>query len=214
MTELLLECGQKVVFIGDSITDCGRRSEPPVGPYGRGYVSMVRDWLIARYPELGLAFENRGISGNTIRDLKARWQEDVIEEEPDVLSVMIGINDVWRQFQDRPDAAVGLEEYEATFRGLLDVTRERVGPSLILVTPYIIESNRGDPFRARMDEYGACVARLAEEYGAALVDAQAAFDQALKGQPSEFWAQDRVHPVSCGHAALAMAFLRTIGFGL
>ena len=211
MPELILEANQKVLFIGDSITDCGRRTEPPVGPYGRGYVSMVRDLLIARYPELGLTFENRGISGNTIRNLKARWQEDVIDEAPDVLSVMIGINDVWRQVQNRGDEAVSREEYDATYRDLLDRTRETLDPTLVLATPYVIDTNREAPFRSCMDEYSACVAGLAKEYGATFVDTQAAFDAALEGRPSEFWAQDRIHPVSCGHAVLALAFLRAMG---
>ena len=105
MCALLFRPNQKVVFIGDSITDCGRRGEPNA-PYGAGYMAMVRNFLIARYPGLNLAFENRGISGNTIRDLKARWEEDVIAEQPGVLSVMIGINDVWRILQNRSAEAV------------------------------------------------------------------------------------------------------------
>ena len=212
MSEPILKPNRKILFIGDSITDCGRRNEPPLGPYGRGYMPMVRDMLIASRPELGLTFENRGIGGNTIRDLKARWEEDVIAEAPDALSIMIGINDVWRQVQNRPAAAELLDEYEATYRELLDRTREEVNPVFLLATPYIIETDRNDPFRARMDEYGACVKRLADEYGATLVDTQAAFDKALEGQPSAFWAQDRVHPISCGHAVLALAFLKTMGF--
>ena len=117
MCALFFKPGEKVVFIGDSITDCGRRGDVH-GPYGNGYVSMVRDFIIARYSGLALGFENRGIGGNTIRDLKARWQQDVIDERPDVLSVKIGINDVWRAVNERHDEAVPLDEFEATFREL------------------------------------------------------------------------------------------------
>ena len=93
---------QKIVLIGDSITDCGRRNEP-FAPYGAGYVKFVRALLLARYPELGLEVVNRGIGGNTVRDLARRWDEDVIAEQPDWLSVKIGINDVWRTMTGRHD---------------------------------------------------------------------------------------------------------------
>src|SRR5882724_7395995 len=77
---LLFEAHQKIVFIGDSITDCGRRDE--AAPYGNGYVSLVRNLLLARYPEQQLTIVNKGIGGNTTRDLAARWKKDVILEQP------------------------------------------------------------------------------------------------------------------------------------
>ncbi len=210
-----LKPNQKVVFIGDSITDAGRQSkEAGCAPYGIGYVKIARDLLIARYPEYNLRIENRGIGGNTIRSLKARWQADVIAEKPDVLSIMIGINDVWRFVANRPADAVPLEEYEATYRELLKETQARTGARIILMDPYVIESNRADPFRARMDTYISCGQRLAREFGATSVRTMDAFDVALKAQPSSYWSQDRVHPDSPGHAVIALAFLRAIGFEL
>src|SRR5437762_2767741 len=104
-SSVIFEQGQKVLFIGDSITDCGRR-EGPHAPYGNGYVALARTFLLARYAELGLEVVNRGIGGNTVRDLAARWQDDVIAEQPDWLSVKIGINDVWRAIANRLDEAV------------------------------------------------------------------------------------------------------------
>ena len=115
---MIFSANQRIVFIGDSITDCGRRDD--AAPFGRGYVSMVRNLLGARYPELHLTVLNRGVSGNTVRDLAARWEHDVIDERPDWLSVEIGINDVWRTFRPgREGDAVPLAEYEATLRRLL-----------------------------------------------------------------------------------------------
>jgi lysophospholipase L1-like esterase len=128
---------QKIVLIGDSITDCGRRNEP-FAPYGAGYVHFVRALLLARYPELGLEVVNRGIGGNTVRDLARRWDEDVIAEEPDWLSVKIGINDVWRTMTGRQAEAVPLEEYRTTYHGLLERTRRETPARLILMEPYVI----------------------------------------------------------------------------
>ncbi len=142
---MIFEQGQKVLFIGDSITDCGRR-EGPHAPYGNGYVALARAFLLARYGELGLEVFNRGISGNTVRNLAARWHDDVISDQPDWLSIKIGINDVWRTISNRLDEAVPLPEYERTYRQLLDQTRARTRARLILVEPYIIAPPvQGDP---------------------------------------------------------------------
>ena len=213
MCALLFRPNQKVVFIGDSITDSGRREEV-LAPYGTGYMIMVRNFLIARYPEWTLTFENRGVGGNTIRDLKTRWQTDVIAEKPDVLSVMIGINDVWRIIAKRNEEAVYLDEYEATYRALLIETREKTNARLILADPYVIETDRTDPFRSTMDRYIERVHALAEEFDAVSVHTQEAFDAALAAQPSSYWADDRVHPRPFGHAVIAQAFLRAVGFEL
>ena len=211
MADLALRKNDKIVFIGDSITDCGRRNEPH-GPYGTGYVSMVRNLLIARYPGLNLTIENRGVGGNTIRDLKARWQQDVIDEKPTFLSVKIGINDVWRAVSGRDSEAVLLDEYETTYRELLQRTREEVGPRFMLVDPYVLETNRDDPFRKSMDQYVEAVHRLAGEFGAISARTQEAFDAAMSQQPSSYWAGDRVHPGAPGHAVIALTVLRGLGF--
>ncbi len=209
---MLFTPNQKLLFIGDSITDCGRRGES--GPYGSGYVSLVRSLLLARYPELHLSFENRGIGGNTVRDLAARWETDVLKERPDWLSVMIGINDVWRSFGGNPHEAVPLSEYAETLRELLDQTREHLGARLILMEPYMIEPDLAHPTRAEMDRYGATVRVLAEERGAILVRTQAAFDEAPAHTTPQDWAADQIHPSLAGHAVIALAFLRAVGFEL
>ena len=212
MTRFALSPGQKVVFIGDSITACGRRGTVHM-PYGNGYVSLVRSFLLARYPEYNLTIENRGIGGDTIRHLKARWAADVLAENPDVLSVFIGINDIWRAITGRPAEAVPLDEYEAIYRELLTETLKHKGETLlILVDPYVIETNHKDPFRERMDAYVACVHRLAAEFHAISVRTQEAFDKALRRQPSTFWSQDRIHPWPHGHAVIARAFLKAINY--
>lgn len=203
---------QKILFIGDSITDADRRRQS--APYGAGYVSLVRNFIVARYPELHLRLVNQGIGGNTTRDLLARWETDVLAEQPDWLSLKIGINDVWRGFRGNPHEAVPLTEYVANLRNLLDQTRARTDARLILLTPYMIEADRAHPMRAEMDRYGEAVTALAQEYGAVPVDTQAVFDAALQHTTPEDWAADQIHPNGPGYALIALAFLRAVGFEL
>ncbi|MET7426242.1 SGNH/GDSL hydrolase family protein [Dactylosporangium sp. NPDC005555] len=202
------EAGQRIVFIGDSITDCGRRDVR--APYGDGYMSLVRALITARFPDVPLTWVNRGVSGNTVRDLAARWDRDAVAERPDWLVVMIGINDVWRAFTGQPEHAVPLEEYEATLRTLLRRAVDATGCRLLLAGPYLIEPDRTEPQRAQSDRYAAAMAELATEFGAPLVAAQEAFDAVLAVSPPALWADDRVHPDLPGHAVLAEAFLRVI----
>ncbi|MEV4415053.1 SGNH/GDSL hydrolase family protein [Catellatospora sp. NPDC049609] len=206
---MIFEQGQRVVFIGDSITDCGRRDH--AAPYGNGYMSLVQAFVTAAHPELGLTWVNRGISGDTVRDLAARWETDVIEQRPDWLSVKIGINDVWRFFQDRADQAVPIGEYEATLRTLLADAVKRTGCRLILADPYLIESDRDDPQYTMTAAYADVVKALAAEFGARHVPVQAAFDRALTTTTPADWAHDRIHPNLAGHAVIARAFLAVIG---
>lgn len=211
-----IAANSKLVMIGDSITDCGRAR--PVGEglfeaLGKGYVSLVDALLGATCPQLGIRVVNVGSSGNTVRDLKARWQSDVLDLRPDWLSIMIGINDVWRQF-DLPrqkEQHVGLEEYGKTLDELVARTRPGL-KGLVLMTPYFIEPNKADAMRARMDQYGAAVKQTAARHGALFVDVQAAFDQVLAYCHPMSLAWDRVHPNQTGHMIIARAFLQAVGY--
>jgi lysophospholipase L1-like esterase len=213
---MIFEKDDKLVFIGDSITDCGRSKPDGEGlfdPYGSGYVNMVKAFLDARYPERPVRVVNKGYSGFTVRGLKEKFQEDVLDQKPTWLSIMIGINDVWRQFDSpkMPEGHVGLEEYEATLEELITAALPSL-KGLILITPYFIEPNRSDAMRARMDAYGDVVRALAEKHKAILVDTQAGFDRMLESMHPMAIAWDRVHPNSSGHALLATCFLQAVGF--
>jgi len=213
---LKLTRGSKWVLIGDSITDCGRAQ--PIGEglfnaLGNGYVSVVDGLLQATYPTEELRLVNVGTSGNTVRDLKSRWQRDVLDLQPNWLSIMIGTNDVWRQF-DLPKMTQGHvlpDEYERVYDELLTKTRPQL-KGLVLATPFYVEPNRQDAMRARMDEYGAIVKRLAAKHDAVFVDTQTGFDFALRHQYAAALAWDRVHPNQTGHMILAKHFLDALGF--
>ncbi len=208
---MLFGPNQKIVFAGDSITDAGRREVNQ--PWGLGYVNQVRDLVVARYPALHLRFVNRGVSGDTTRHLLARWRSDVLAEQPDWLALMIGINDVWRAF-DRLDDAVSLPQYQDNLRKLLAAAQTQTSARLILMTPYMIEPDRTQPMRAAMDRYGAAVKEVAADFGAVVVDTQAAFDRALELTAAELWSVDQIHPNGPGHAIIALAFLQAVGFEL
>jgi lysophospholipase L1-like esterase len=205
---------QTLLFIGDSITDCGRTR--PVGyargGLGEGYVAQVDAMWMALRPDHPIRVVNTGIGGNRIMDLTARWQTDVLDLRPDWLSVKIGINDVWRQFDNPLDPAPStLDVFEKHYRALLEKTRPGL-KGLVLMTPYFLEPDRNNPMRAMMDQYGAKVQELAREYDALFVDTQAVFDAYMARQHTQTLCSDRVHPNRIGHFLLARAFLEVFGF--
>ncbi len=215
---MIFEHGDCLVFAGDSVTDMG--SDHPVGEGfnesqggGRSYVRHIVDLLEAVYPERTLRILNAGISGNTSRDLVARFDRDVVAYHPQWVSICIGINDVWRQF-DRPAQphwAVGPEEYRANMEKMILAARE-TAKGVFLLTPYFMEPLQADPMRARMDEYGAICRELAEEHHCTLVDLQAVFDRYFQHKHSAFIAWDRIHPNYTGACLIARAFLQHCDF--
>lgn len=212
---MLLAPDRKIVFAGDSITDCGRTR--PVGEglnnaLGNGYVSFVDAFLGATKPELRLRAVNMGESGNTVRELEARWKRDVLDLKPQYVSCMIGINDVWRQFDSplQKEIHVGPEEYRDTLDRLIASTTPHV-ERVLVASPFYIEPNKHDAMRARMDEYGSYAREVAIEHGAIFVDVQAAFDGVLKHVHPNALAWDRVHPNATGHAIITRAILKAVG---
>ncbi len=216
MKEFVFGSGDKLLITGDSITDANR-SQPAgeglFGALGTGYVTSIDALIQSTYPELMLRIVNKGTSGNTIRDLKDRWQVDVLDQKPDWVVVMIGTNDVWRQF-DTPwqkEWQVQPDEYQDTYVRLIEQTKSEV-KGLFLATPFYLEPNKEDLMRKRMDEYGQIVKTLATRYDLPLIDTQAAFDDLLETFYPATLAWDRVHPNAVGCMTLARAFLNVFGF--
>ena len=213
---MIFEKGSKILFIGDSISDFDRKR--PVGEglfnaWGTSYVADVGALLGCMYPEMHYRVVNMGISGNQVRVLEARWQTDVMDQHPDWVSVLIGINDVWRQF-DSPEMKeehVSPEDYEACYERLITRTLPHV-KGMVLMTPYFMEPNRQDPMRARMDEYGAIVKKLADKYHLVFVDLQDGWDKLFQHMHPCSIAWNRIHPNQTGHMYIAKQFLNAVGF--
>lgn len=211
---MLIDPNHKMVFIGDSVTDCGRARPIGDGGYalGNGYVANFEALLATTRPETRLRVINVGTSGHTVRHLRDRWQTDVLDLRPDYVACMIGINDVWRQFDApfRREEHVLPDEYCETLNHLLETTLRSV-ERFFLATPFFVEPNRQDPMRAMTDQYGAIVREAAAKHGAVLVDTQAAFDAYAGILPGQILAGDRVHPTALGNMVIARAFLEAAG---
>ncbi|MBO0779185.1 MAG: SGNH/GDSL hydrolase family protein [Ktedonobacteraceae bacterium] len=204
----LIEDGAVVLFQGDSITDHGRfRGEG--SDLGKGYAMMAAAWFQALYPEKRVSFLNRGISGDRSADLRRRWQDDCIDLKPTWVSILIGINDVWRRY-DRNDPT-SVQDYAQAYRTILERTRSELDARLILCEPFVLPTPQDRlEWRADLDPKIDVVRRLAREFGALLVPFDGVFAQASMLRAPEFWAQDGVHPTPAGHALMAQAWLRAV----
>lgn len=199
-------------MIGDSITDCNRARPIAEGnEVGNGYVGLLNALLAVRYPAHGIRVFNMGTNGNNVLDLKARWRKDVLELKPDWLSIFIGINDVWRQFDAplRTEQHVRLEQYAQELEALVRETRPKL-QGMILMTPYFLEPNRQEPMREMMETYADTVRDIAKRYDAVLVDTQIAMDSLLQHLHPMGLCWDRIHPSTTGHMALALAILQAL----
>ena len=211
MSGFCVQDGQKMVLIGDSITDCGRRAE--AAPLGSGYVAFFADLATARHPERDIRFVNRGIGGNTVLDLAGRWEADVVAERPDWLSVMIGINDLHRTLggaQALPPPA-----YREHYTRLLERASEAAGPKLVLLDPFymITEAEAAGPQKTVLDVlpgYIEVVHGLAERFGARRVRTHDMFQAQLRHRPFTAFCGEPVHPNRTGHVLIACELLETM----
>ncbi|MFG2823728.1 SGNH/GDSL hydrolase family protein [Kitasatospora sp. NPDC048365] len=193
-----------VLFQGDSITDAGRDRAVP-DSLGRGYAALAAAAVRTAHP--GATVLNRGVSGNRISDLAARWERDTLAHRPDLLSLMIGVNDTWRRYDS--GLASPVERWEADYRGLLDVLRERVpGVRLLLIEPFLVPVAPAQrAWREDLDPRIHAVRRIARDHGALLLAADGLLAQAaLTGGDPAAIAADGVHPTPTGHRLLAEAW--------
>ena len=189
-----------ILFQGDSVTDGNRgRSADPNHIHGHGYVYLIASYLGATYPEQNWTFVNRGVSGNKVSDLKNRWEKDTFEIHPDVLCIMIGVNDLGH--------GVTPEEYEKNYDELLQWTKERL-PDVRLI---LMEPLWRNPEGEAKDAMRATVRKLAQKYGAVFVPLQADFDAVFDSAPNpKYWVWDSVHPTTAGHWLIFRRWLETL----
>ncbi|OGV31277.1 MAG: GDSL family lipase [Lentisphaerae bacterium GWF2_45_14] len=205
-----LEENSKILFIGDSITDCGRKRENASEP-GNGYVRFLAGMLGASYAELNLKFINTGISGDRVRNLRARWEEDCLAHKPDVVSIMIGINDTWRRFnaaKDHTDTAAYKKDYEFILREL----ESKLKCQIVIVEPFLlpVPEDRKE-WRIDLDPKIGAARELAAEYAAAYVPLDGIFAAAALRNEAAYWTPDGVHPSIQGHMLIAESWLEYTG---
>jgi lysophospholipase L1-like esterase len=204
------------LFQGDSITDGNRgRSLDPNHIMGHGYAFSVASRIGADFPEAGFTFYNRGISGHKITDLKKRWETDTLNLKPDVLSILIGINDTGATI-NKPAEATTTEEFENIYRSLLNDC-QRANPEILFVLgiPFVYPvGKRAENFelwRNDTNNRQVVIRKLAGEFDAVLIDYPAVFDKAIQKAPIDYWIWDGVHPTVFAHELMAREWMKQVG---
>ena len=208
--------GSRLLFIGDSITDMkwGRNEKDRNHYLGHSYVYLIGARLGVDMPAAKLEFFNRGHSGNRITDLKNRWQKDVIDMNPDLLSILIGVND--RKVKEGQTFAI--DPWEATYRELLTRSRAANGDlRIVLIDPFVLQSGwymtKGGEWgvsREQIDQMRAVIGKLAKEFDAVQVPMQDVFDEMARAVGPEQWIWDGVHPLPQGHELIARRWLEEV----
>jgi lysophospholipase L1-like esterase len=204
--------GRVVLFQGDSITDAGRnrdaREPNAAGALGNGYPLLVAAAVLAARPAGALQFFNRGISGNKVPDLQARWTADTLDLKPDVLSILIGVNDFWHKLDHGYNGTV--QDYEQQYTALLDETRKALPHvQVIVLEPFVLRTGAVDArWFPEFDQRRAAAARVARRAKVRFVPLQALFDRRVRLAPPAYWAADGVHPTPAGHAVIAEEWRR------
>lgn len=205
---MLLKSNQKILMIGDSVTDCNRREESTAF-LGNAYPHLVASKLYLKYPELNTVVINKGISGDTSSALVKRWQVDVLDHSPDILTILIGINDVWR-FYDGSDVSkqVSLKQYISNVKYMIESTIKST-KRVIILSPFYLEEDLSIPMKAQAQEYIEALRTLAKDYDVVFVDLQKAFENLMKKYSYNQLTNisDKIHPTMFGQCVIAEEIL-------
>jgi lysophospholipase L1-like esterase len=208
------------MFTGDSITDL--RQPVDEDRSGCGYpLRIAGDWCF-RHPDRPVTWQNTANAGDKVMDLEARWQTDVLDAHPDVVSILVGVNDMGWHTLDPKGYVIPVEEFEAGYDRLLAPLAE-AGTELVLIEPFLlpihgvveagaalVDDEKRKEWRADLNPKIEAVRELAGKYGAHLLAADRMFAELAATTGPEYWSEDGVHPTSASHSALAAAWLRLV----
>jgi lysophospholipase L1-like esterase len=203
-----------ILFQGDSITDGNRtRDNDWNHVLGHGYQFIIASKLWYENPKSNFKFYNRGVSGNQITDLEKRWKEDALDLNPDVISILIGVNDCMSVVNNHHPQS--LETFEKSYRNILKKTKEKLPDvTLVLCEPFILENgwvlNNTGVWQEEIKKRQKVTKALANEFDAIFVPFQSTFSAALKIAPIDFWIWDGVHPMPAGHELMAREWLKKV----
>ncbi len=211
--KFLLPPGSTVLFQGDSITDALRnrkKEDIPNDAYALGvsYAGLTASTILYDNAGRNIKIFNRGISGNKVYQLADRWDKDCLDLRPDILSILIGVNDIWHTLNGRYNGTV--EKYEHDYDALLQRTVKALPKvRLIICEPFVLRTGAvDDKWFPEFDRYRAAAKRVANKYKAAFVPLQSAFNTALKRAPADYWTADGVHPTLAGSELMHREWLK------
>lgn len=207
--------GNVILFQGDSITDSGRKRDDDTpnspGALGSGYAMLAAAAMLEKYPELDIKLYNRGNSGNKVYQLAERWDKDCLDLKPDILSILIGVNDIWHKLTGNYNGT--LDIYRNDYIALLERTRKALPDvKLIICEPFGVPGVKAvdDKWYPEFYGYQKAAREIADKFGAVFIPFQKIYDDARKLAPGPYWTPDGVHPSLAGAQLMAVAWLHTV----
>ena len=198
----------KIVFLGDSITDAGR-DKRNFHDMGNGYPKFAVEHIRGAFPDVDFEFINMGISGNRTDQLFDRLYPDCIAFDPDIVSVLIGINDIWGRHKHLIETSY--EQITANYRSILQGLKNRTNAKIIVFAPFLLDAEDKEPWRGEVEELVSIVRALADEYADVYVPLDEYFAEALRTQPEpQYYAADGVHPNDNGRAFIGKHYFNAI----
>lgn len=195
-----------VLFQGDSVTDTGRFEHNDLG---RGYPMFVESWFSAQHVGMNVRFMNRGVSGNRSEDVLKRWKEDCVDLKPDLVSILIGINDCWRRYDS--DLITTAEQYYVNCKKMISRTKEETDAEIVLMEPFLLPfTEEQKTWREDLNPKIDALRELAGEYRLTLIPLDGIFNSVSALKEPGFWTQDGVHPTNEGHALIAREWLKAM----